>query len=120
MSHKGTNIFSQIIEHVDKKGFERIVRKHKGERHAKGFSCWEQLVSMQFCHLGKAQSLREISGGLATCMGKLSHLGLKKSPARSTLSYANEHRPYKIFEDTFYSVLQLAQSTIQEKKAVPF
>jgi transposase len=120
MSHKGTNIFSQIVDHIDKRSFARIVRNHNGERHAKGFLCWEQLVSMVFCQLGKAQSLREICGGLATCMGKLSHLGLSKSPKRSTLSYANEHRSCQIFEETFYRTLTYAQSSISGKKTFRF
>jgi hypothetical protein len=120
MSIKGTNIFSQIVSHIDKKSFASIVRKHKGERHAKGFSCWEQLVSMLFCHLGKAQTLREICGGLATCMGKLSHLGLAQGPKRSTLSYANKHRPYQIFEETFYKTLTHAQRCIQLKRTFRF
>lgn len=120
MSYKGTNIFSQIVAQINKNEFGRIVRKHNGERHAKGFLCWKQLVSMLFCHLGKAQSLREICGGLATCMGKLSHLGLEASPKRSTLSYANEHRPYQIFEETFYHVLKHAPSCIQGKRTFRF
>ena len=120
MSMKGTNIFSQIVSHIDKNKFNSSVRKYNGERHAKGFSCWEELVSMLFCHLGKAQTLREICGGLATCMGKLSHLGLRESPKRSTLSYANKHRPYQIFEETFYNTLTHAQSCIQGKKAFRF
>ena len=45
--------------------------------------------------------LREICGGLATALGKLTHLGLKGAPARSTLSYANNHRPWQLFETVF-------------------
>jgi len=48
---------------------------------------------MLFCQLGGAKSLREICGGLAASEGKLRHLGLPEAPPRSTLSYANEHRP---------------------------
>jgi hypothetical protein len=44
--------------------FERAVVEHRAERHARGFSCWGQFVAMLFCHLGRAQSLREICGGL--------------------------------------------------------
>jgi hypothetical protein len=58
-----------------------------------------------FCHLGKAQSLKEICIGLGSSTGKLSHLGLTHDPKKSTLAYANEHRSYKIFEDTFYHLL---------------
>jgi hypothetical protein len=38
-------------------------------------------------------------------MGKLAHLGLKKAPVRSTLSYANLHRPAALFEDLFWVTL---------------
>ena len=65
---------------------------------------------MVFCHLASADSLREISGGLATALGKLTHLGLSRAPARSTLSYANEHRPWELFETVFYQVAEQAQA----------
>jgi hypothetical protein len=48
---------------------------------------------MLFCELGQACSLREICGGLAACEGKLKHLGVPQAPNKSTLAYANEHRP---------------------------
>ena len=59
---------------------------------------------MLFCQLGRAHSLREICGGLASCEGKLHHLGIA-SPKRSTLSYANEHRPWQLYEKVFYRLL---------------
>jgi len=59
---------------------------------------------MMFCQLGRAHSLREICGGLATCEGKLKHLGLKEAPKRSTLAYANEHRPWEVYEDLFWTL----------------
>jgi hypothetical protein len=60
---------------------------------------------MLFCHLGRAQSLREICDGLASIEGKLSHLGAD-IPKRSTLAYANAHRPWRLFEDLFYHLLE--------------
>jgi len=56
---------------------------------------------MLFCHLGQAQSLREICGGLASCEGKLRHLGLPEAPRKSTLAYANEHRPWQLYQAVF-------------------
>src|ERR1700756_5238905 len=85
--------------------FERAVVKHQAERHARGFSCWGQFVAMLFCHLGQAQSLREICGGLAASEGKLRHLGLPDAPKRSTLAYANEHRPWPLYRSVFYQLL---------------
>ena len=67
--------------------------------------CWGQFVAMLFCHLGRAQSLREICGGLAASEGKLRHLGLPDAPKRSTLAYANEHRPWQLYRSVFYQLL---------------
>ena len=60
---------------------------------------------MLFCQLAHADSLREICNGLSCCLGKLVHLGIAKAPNKSTLSYANEHRPAKLYEDLFYTAL---------------
>jgi hypothetical protein len=81
------------------------VKKHAAERDAKGLTCWTQFVSMLFCQLGRADSLREICNGLGCCLGRLVHVGITRAPCRSTLSYANEHRPAALFEDLFFTAL---------------
>jgi len=99
-----SSIFSQILQFIPRVEFQSFVNQHKAERHARGFTCWGQLVAMLFCQLGRAHSLREICGGLATCEGKLRHLGLSDAPARSTLAYANEHRPWEVYRDLFFAL----------------
>jgi hypothetical protein len=92
--------------------FEAAVRKHKAERHARGFSCWGQFIAMLFCQLGHAKSLREICGGLAASEGKLRHLGLPQAPARATLAYANEHRPWQLYRTVFDQLLAKCQAVV--------
>lgn len=104
------SMFSQLLKLFPRLEFERTVRESRAERNAKGFSCWEQFVSMLFCQLGRAQSLREISGGLASCEGKLRHLGMPGAPARSTLAYANAHRPWELYERVFHQLLARCQA----------
>jgi hypothetical protein len=104
-----SSIFSQILQLIPRLAFEAQVREHQAERHARGFACWTQLIAMLFCQLGHAQSLREITGGLAACEGKLRHLGVNEPPKRSTLSYANEHRPWELYRAVFYDLLQHCQ-----------
>jgi hypothetical protein len=104
-----SSIFSQILQLIPRLPFEAKVREHKAERHARGFSSWAQLIAMLFCQLGHAQSLREITGGLAACEGKLRHLGVNEPPKRSTLSYANEHRPWQLYRSVFYDLLAHCQ-----------
>lgn len=67
-------------------------------------------------HLGHAQSLHEITGGLAASEGKLRHLGVADPPKRSTLSYANEHRPWQLYETVFYNLLKRCQAEAKAHK----
>lgn len=108
--------FAQILALIDRTDFARAVRQHAAERAAKGFSCWEHFVAMVFCQMGSAHSLREICGGLATALGKLVHLGVRRTPTRSTLAYANAHRPWQLYETLFYQVLTQCQTVAALKR----
>lgn len=99
------SLFNQVLQQFPRMEFASLVKKHSAERAAKGFSCWTQFVSMMFCQVAHADSLREICNGLACSERKLVHLGVAKAPNKSTLSYANEHRPATLFEDLFYTSL---------------
>jgi len=98
------SMFSQILKLIPRMEFERIVKETGAEYASKGFSSWSQFVSMLFCQLGRAHSLREIEGGLRSCEGKLAHLGIEP-PARSSLAYANSHRPWELYEKVFHALL---------------
>lgn len=100
------SLFSQVLSLVDRNHFARCVRESEAEKHSKGFSCWGQFVAMLFCQLANAKSLREITQGLQSCEGKLRHLGVSSSPRRSTLSYANAHRPWQLYRAVFYELLE--------------
>src|SRR4030042_4550447 len=78
-----TSLFSQILQIVPRVSFLRLVYECRAERHAKGFSSWDQYVAMLFCQLAHAKRLREISDGLAVTCGKLSSLGRRVAPASS-------------------------------------
>jgi len=110
------SVFQQILKIFSRAEFEQLARKHKAERHARGFTCWDQLVAMLFCHLGRAQSLREICGGLASAEGKLNHLGVDAAPARSTLSYANAHRPWQLYQSLFYVLLDRCREIAPKRR----
>src|SRR3954468_18473146 len=100
------SLFNQLLQHFPRMEFGALVKENNAERCAKGVACWTQLVSMLFCQLAHADSLREICNGLGCCLGKLAHLGIGKAPNKSTLSYANEHRPAKLYEDLFFTALK--------------
>src|SRR5687768_4315703 len=98
------SIFNQLLQLFPRAEFQQAVTATGAERHARGFTCWDQFVAMLFAQLGRAHSLREICGGLTSCEGKLAHLGVT-APRRSTLAYANAHRPWQLYQTVFYQVL---------------
>jgi hypothetical protein len=75
---------------------------------------------MLFCQLGQAHTLREICGGLASCEGRLRHLGLPDAPKRSTLAYANQHRPWQLFQAVFAQLYHRCQSLVNPPRRFRF
>jgi hypothetical protein len=115
-----TSLFSQLLSVFSRQDFQRAVRDHGAERYAKGFTCWQQFVSMMFCQLAQAHSLREICGGLSCCLGKLVHLGISDAPKRSTLAYANAHRPWQLYQTVFDHLLDRCRSLTPGRRKFRF
>jgi Transposase DDE domain/Domain of unknown function (DUF4372) len=109
------SMFNQLLQLFPRVDFQRAVKETDAERHARGFTCWGQFVAMLFCQLGRAHSLREITGGLASCEGRLAHLGVT-APRRSTLAYANAHRPWQLYQHVFEQLLARCQAIVSSKK----
>lgn len=105
-------MFSQILKLIPRTDFARIVKETGAEYRSKGLSSWSQFVGMLFCQLRRAHSLREIESGLKSCEGKLSHVGIE-APVRFSLSYANGHRPWELFEKVFYGLFETVAAKTQ-------
>jgi Domain of unknown function (DUF4372)/Transposase DDE domain len=112
-------MFSQLLKLFPRTEFQALVKRTHAERHARGFTCWGQFVAMLFCQLGRAHSLREICGGLRSSEGKLKHLGIT-APSRSTLAYANEHRPWQLYRAVFQELLGRCQRTVPARRKFRF
>jgi Transposase DDE domain/Domain of unknown function (DUF4372) len=110
-----SSIFGQILRFFPRTVFDAAVRQHQGDKHAKGMTCWGQFIALMFCHLGGAGSLREIIGGLAASEGKLRHLGVERAPVRSTLAYANQHRPWQLYRTVFEKLVEVCQLEARDK-----
>ena len=117
---KFCSMFSQLLPLIPRAEFERLARSTGASKGQKGFTCWDQCVALLFCQLGRAHSLREISGGLASCAGKLNHLGVVKAPAKSTLAYANKVRTFELYQELFYVLLHLFASEHKGKHKFRF
>ena len=113
------SMFSQLLKLFPRTEFQSLVKRTHAERHARGFTCWGQFVALLFCQLGRAHSLREICGGLRSSEGKLKHLGIS-APSRSTLAYANEHRPWQLYRAVFQALLGRCQSAVPARRKFRF
>jgi hypothetical protein len=105
------SIMTQLLQVFPRNEFYQEVKQTKAERHARGFASWDHFVAMMFCQMADAQSLREITGGLSSCEGRLEQFGIK-APKRSTLAYANRHRSWELFRNVFYKTSERCRSEL--------
>lgn len=98
-------LFSQIVSKLSRQNFSKLVKEHQTDKHAKGYNSWTHLVAMLFCQFAKSQSVRDISNGLRSATGNLNHLGINRAPSKSSVSYQNKHRDWKLFRAYYYQLL---------------
>lgn len=112
----GQPVLSQILDVIPKSIIHAANRKHKANRYYKRLPLRVHLVSLLYGVFSYCNGLRELCEGLLACEGKLSHLGLDKAPARSTISDANNKRSYQVFETIYYGLLRQYHSFISDSR----
>jgi len=105
----GRTVFSQLIDHIPNKDFQKCVSRYSGDHHVKTFSCWDQFLSMVFAQLTYRESLRDIEACLGSIGGKLYHMGIRSKIAKSTLADANELRDWRIYADFAQVLIAIAR-----------
>lgn len=114
----GIPVIKQIIKLIDTSIIYRTAKKHKSDRYYKKFKTYEHLITMIFTVLSGCSSLREISGIILACEGKINHLGLKDFPRRSTLSDANKKRESKVFAEIYYNLYTTFKQFLSDSSPV--
>ena len=56
----GCTVFSQLIGFLPDREFRRCVARYHGDSRVRGFSCWDQYLTMAFAQLTYRESLRDI------------------------------------------------------------
>ena len=105
----GRTVFSQLIEFLPHKEFQRCVVRYRGDAHLRGFTCWDQMLAMMFAQLTYRESLRDIEACLRSVSGKLYHMGFRGKVARSTLAAANESHDWRIYADFAQVLIGIAR-----------
>ena len=116
MSTIKVSLFNQVLRLVDRQVFNRLVSKHGTDKYTKGINTWTHFVSMLFMQLSKVDSLRDISNGLRSATGNLSHLGVERAPCKSSLSYLNKERKASFFEELYFALLNELEPSLARKR----
>ena len=109
--NQGKYIFAQLTDFLPRRVFDKIVEKHKGNKHIRTFTCWNQMLCMVFGQLTSRDSMRDLLLSLEAHKSKYYHLGFGPNVSRRNLGNANEKRSYKIFEDFAYVLIEEARKS---------
>lgn len=107
--NQGKYVYSQIIEFLPQRVFDKLVKKYGGNKYVKHFTCWNQLLCMVFGQLSNRDSLRDLIVAINAHIGKSYHLGFGKNVTLSNLAKANMSRDSKIFEEFAYYLIAIAR-----------
>ena len=107
--YTGRIVFSQLMDFLPSYEFSKCVRRYRGNRRIRKFSCLDQFLCMAFAQLTGRESLRDIETCLCAMQPKLYHAGIRAKVARSTLADANENRDWRIFADFAQVLIRVAR-----------
>ena len=108
--NQGKFVFSQVVEFLPSRLFDKLVSKYEGNKNVKSFTCWNQFLCMMFGQLCNRDSLRDLIVSIEPHCSKYYHLGFGKNVSRSTLADANEKRDYRIYQEFAYEMIGIARA----------
>lgn len=98
-------VIKQILELIPGDLLQGSISKHKSDKFCSKYKTYDHLVSQMFGQLNKCQTLTDISTAIGVNTTFIADLGLKQSPARSTMSDGNAKRDWRVFETLYYKLL---------------
>ncbi len=78
-------VIRQILDLVPRWLFNSCTKTYKSDKGCSKYKTFDQFVALTFGQLNKCQSLNDISAGIGVSEVFIDDLGLKQSPARSTI-----------------------------------
>lgn len=98
-------VIRQIIDLIPPHLIQKAIQIHKSDKGCSRYKTYDQLVAYLFGQLNKCHTLEDISVGIGASKTFIKDLGLKQSPAKSTMSDGNKKRTYKVFESLYMNLL---------------
>ena len=113
--YTGPLVFTQVMDFMPLKTFQRCVERYQGNFSVKNFTCLDQFRIMAFAQLTYRESLRDIEACLRAQNNKLYHMGIRSRVSRSTLAEANEMRDWRIYDDFAHHLIGIARKLYQKE-----
>ena len=107
-------IIKQILDLVPHWLLTSCTNTYKTNKGVSKYRTYDQFVALTFGQLNKCQSLNDISAGIGVSEIFIEDLGLKQSPARSTMSDGNKKRDWHVFESLYYRLLSHYKSVLKK------
>jgi hypothetical protein len=107
--NSGRTVFAQLMDHLPAYQFRNCVARYRGDRHFRGFSCWDQFLCLAFAQFTYRESLRDIQVCLRSIQPKLYHMGFRGKVSRATLADANEAHDWRIYADFAQTLIAIAR-----------
>lgn len=115
LMYTGPLVFTQVMDFMPLKTFQRCVERYQGNFSVKNFTCLDQFRIMAFAQLTYRESLRDIEACLRAQSNKLYHMGIRGKVSRSTLAEANEMRDWRIYADFAHHLIGIARKLYQKE-----
>jgi len=114
--NKNTNkpVIRQILDLVPRWIFEDCTNTYKTDKGCSKYKTYDQFVALTYGQLYKCHTLSDISTGIGVSETFISDLGLKQSPARSTMSDGNRKRDWRVFESLYHKLLSHYKSVLKK------
>jgi len=113
---KNTNkpLIRQILDLVPRWLFDSCTNTYQSDKGCSKYMTYDHFVALTFGQLNKCQSLNDISAGIGVSEIFINDLGLKQSPARSTMSDGNKKRDWHVFESLYYRLLSHYKTVLKK------
>jgi hypothetical protein len=112
----GQPIFTQLLKFVPKESVIRIAQQCQADRYSKRFNTYEHLVTILYSIFNNCNSLREVATGMLASEQRLSHIGIRFHPRRSTMSDANNRRQATVFGEIYYTLYNRYASFLSDSR----